>query len=166
MASHIEPEQREEAVFEIVGHFNRAAALLTSEEERDQVAALNLVAGKRAKKAVAFASALSYLTAGSALVAGDGWQRRHDLVFELELHRAECEFLTGDMSAAEQHLRILSSRAADTVQRAAVACLLVDVHWALQRPDRGLAECLECLRHAGLEIPMHPTKAQAQAAIR
>jgi PAS domain S-box-containing protein len=163
LASHIEPEQREEAVFEIVGHFNRAAALVTSEEERDQVAALNLVAGKRAKKAVAFASALSYLTAGSALVAGDGWQRRHDLVFELELHRAECEFLTGDMFAAEQHLRILSSRAADTVQRAAVACLLVDVHWALQQPDRGLAECLECLRHAGLEIPRHPTKAQAQA---
>jgi PAS domain S-box-containing protein len=163
LASHIEPEQREEAVFEIVGHFNRAAALVTSEEERDQVAALNLVAGKRAKKAVAFASALSYLTAGSALVAGDGWERRHDLVFELELHRAECEFLTGDMSAAEQHLRILSSRAADTVQRAAVACLLVDVHWALQQPDRGLAECLECLRHAGLEIPRHPTKAQAQA---
>ena len=117
LATQIAPEQREEAVFEIVGHFNRAAALLTSEEERDQVAALNLVAGKRAKKAVAFASALSYLTAGSALVAGDGWQRRHDLVFELELHRAECEFLTGDMSAAEQRLRILSSRAADTVER-------------------------------------------------
>src|SRR6266850_1473330 len=164
LARQVEPDQREEAVFEIVGHFNRAAALLTSEEDRDHVAALNLVAGKRAKKAVAFASALSYLNAGSALVAGDGWHRRHDLVFELELLRAECEFLTGDMAAAEQHLRVLSSRAADTVQRAAVACLLVDVHWALQRPDRGLAECLECLRHAGLEIPMSATKAQAQAA--
>src|SRR4029077_10248335 len=107
LAGQIEPARREEAVFEIVGHFNRAAALLTSEEERDQVAALNLVAGKRAKKAVAFASALTYFTAGSALLAGDGWRRRDDLVFELELLRAECEFLTGDMSAAEQRLAIL-----------------------------------------------------------
>ena len=164
LARQVEPDQREEAVFEIVGHFNRAAALLTSEEERDQVAALNLVAGKRAKKAAAFAPALSYLTAGSALMASDGWQRRHDLVFELELHRAECEFLNGDIASAEQRLTMLSSRAATVVERCAVACLVADVSWALQRLDRGLAECLECLRYAGLEIPMHPTKPQAQAA--
>ena len=164
LAGQIEPDQREEAVFEIVGHFNRAAALLTSEEERDQVATLNLVAGKRAKKAAAFASALSYLTAGSALMARDGWQRRHDLVFELELHRAECEFLNGDIASADQRLTVLSSRAATVVERCAVACLVADVSWPLQQLERGLAECLECLRHAGLEIPMHPTKAQAQAA--
>ena len=41
--------------------------------------------------------------------------------------------------------------------------LAADLSWPLQQPERGLAECLECLRHAGLDIPMHPTKAQAQA---
>jgi PAS domain S-box-containing protein len=164
LATQIEPDQREEAVFEIVGHFNRAAGLLISEEERDQVAALNLVAGKRAKKAAAVAPALSYLTAGSALMASDGWRRRHDLVFELELHRAECEFLNGDIAAAEQRLTMLSSRAATVVERCAVACLVADVSWPLQQPDRGLVECLECLRYAGLEISMHPTKVQAQVA--
>ena len=164
LAGQIEPHQREEAVFEIVGHFNRAAALLTSEEEHDQVATLNLVAGKRAKKAAAVAPALSYLTAGSALMARDGWQRRHDLVFDLELHRAECEFLNGDIASADQRLTVLSSRAATVVERCAVACLVADVSWPLQQLERGLAECLDCLRHAGLEIPMHPTEAQAQAA--
>src|SRR6185295_16426972 len=164
LAWHSEPEQREEAVFEIVGHFNRAGALLTSEEERDQVAALNLLAGKRAKKAAAFASALNYLTAGDALVSRDGWKRRQDLIFALEFHRAECELLTGDMASAEEHLRILSSHAADAVQRAAVTCLVADVHWALLRPERGLAECLAYVRDAGLDIPIHPTEAQAQAA--
>jgi len=62
-----------------------------------QVAALNLAAGRRAKKAAAVAPALSYLTAGSALMAAMVGAGRHDLVFELELHRAECEFLNGDM---------------------------------------------------------------------
>ena len=41
-------------------------------EEREQIAALNLMAGKRAKKAAAFASALSYLVAGR----GTGRRRR------------------------------------------------------------------------------------------
>jgi hypothetical protein len=70
----------------------------------------------------------------------------------------ECEFLTGDMSAAEQHPGF-SSRGGHS-QRAAVACWSTS---GLSRPDRGLAECLECLRYAGVEIPRHPTKAQAQA---
>src|SRR5262249_23191761 len=87
LARQLEPDQQEEAAFEIVGHFNRAASLLISEEERDQAAAFNLVAGRRAKNAASVAPALSYLTAGLALLAGDGWQRRHDLMFELELHR-------------------------------------------------------------------------------
>jgi PAS domain S-box-containing protein len=164
LARQVEPDQQDEAVFEIVGHFNRAVALLTSEEERDQVAALNLVAGKRAKKAAAVGPALSYLTAGSALMANDGWQRRHDLLFELELHRAECEFLDGDITSAEQRLTMLSSRAASVGERCAVACLVADVSWPLQQLDRGLVECLECLRSAGLEIPLHPTRVQAQAA--
>ena len=160
------PTQREEAVFEIVGHFNRAAALLTSEEEREQVAALNLVAGKRAKKAAAFASALNYLSAGSALVAGDGWQRRHDLVFELELHRAECEFLTGEIAVrrAAPRRRSHPVRQPSSSDARWPACWRI--HCALQRPDRGLAECLECLRHAGLEIPMHPTESAGASGIR
>jgi PAS domain S-box-containing protein len=164
LTAHVESDKREEAIFEIVGQLNRGAPLITSQDEREQLADLNLIAGKRAKAAAAHASALNYLITGVALVPKDGWERRHDLIFELELHRAECEFLTGEMASAEEHLRMLSSRAADAVQRAAVACLMADVYWALQRPDRGLADCLECLRDAGLDLPIHPTEAQAQTA--
>ena len=156
--------QREEAIFEIVNHLNRGASLITSQEEREQLAELNLIAGKRAKGAAAWGSALTYLIAGIALVPEEGWERRHDLLFELELYRAECEFLTGEMTSAEEHLRMISSRAADMVQRAAVACLLADLYFAFQQPDRAVAECLECLRHAGLDIPMQATEVQAQAA--
>ena len=46
---------------------NRGAALTTSQEERDQIAELDLVAGKRAKVSTAYASALNYLIAGAAL---------------------------------------------------------------------------------------------------
>jgi PAS domain S-box-containing protein len=156
--------EQEEAIFEIVNQLNRGAVLIGSREERDQFVELNLIAGKRAKAAAAYAAALNYLITGVALVPQDGWERRHDLIFELELHRAECEFLTGEMASAEEHLRMLSSRAEGAVQRAAVACLAADVYWALQRPERGLADCLQCLRDVGLDIPIHPTEAQAQAA--
>jgi predicted ATPase len=93
LAAHISPEQREEAIFDIVNQFNRSAALISSRDEREQVAELNLLAGKRAKASAAYASALKYLAAGAALQPADSWERQHATSFELELHRAECEFL-------------------------------------------------------------------------
>ena len=118
LAAQTPPEQREEAIFEIVNQLNRGAALITARDEREQLAEFNLIAGKRAKASTAYASALTYLVAGTALLAEDCWERRHELIFALELDRAECEFLTGALTEAEQRLNVLSTRAADTVERA------------------------------------------------
>src|SRR5262252_7170434 len=84
------PEKRDEAIFEIVSQLNRGIALITPQDEREQLAELNLAAGKRAKASSAYASALAYLTAGAALLPEDAWERRQELAFELELHRADC----------------------------------------------------------------------------
>jgi len=39
LTAHTSPEQREETIFEIVNHFNRGVALMTSRDEREQLAA-------------------------------------------------------------------------------------------------------------------------------
>src|SRR5208283_669497 len=49
LAAHTPPEKRKEAIFEIVNQFNRGAALITSRDEREQLAELSLHAGERAK---------------------------------------------------------------------------------------------------------------------
>ena len=162
LAAHTPPERREEAIFEIVNQLNRGAALITSQEERDQIAELNLIAGKRAKASTAYASALKYLIAGAALLADDYWERRHELTFALELHRGECEFLTGELVAAADRLTMLSSRAANTVEQATVACLRVDVYTTLDQSDRAVAVCLDYLRHLGVEWSPHPTAEEAR----
>jgi predicted ATPase len=133
LAAHTPPEQREEAIFEVVNQINRGAILITSRDEREEVAELNLIAGKRAKASTAYASALNYLVAGAALLADDCWERRHGLMFELEFHRSECEFLTGDLAAADERLTILSSRAANVVELTTVTCLRVDLYTTLDQ---------------------------------
>src|SRR6202030_813245 len=133
LAAHTPAEKREEAIFEIVNQLNRGAALVTSRDEREQLAEFNLLAGQRAKASAAYASALAYLTAGAALLPEDSWERRHELAFALELHRGECEFLTGALAEAEQRLAALSSHAANTVERATVACLRAELYTALDQ---------------------------------
>jgi predicted ATPase len=81
LAASTSPEKREGTVFDIVNHLNRGVALITSREERESLAELNLIAGKRAKASTAYVSALNYFIAGAALLGDDCWERRHDLMF-------------------------------------------------------------------------------------
>jgi PAS domain S-box-containing protein len=162
LAVRTPPEQREEAIFEIVNQLNRGAALIPSQEEREQLAEFNLLAGKRAKGSTAYASALNYLVSGAALLPGDSWERQHDLIFALELHRAECEFLTGALAEAEQRLGALSARALTTLERASVACLRVDLYTTLDQGSRAIAVGLEYLRHLGIDWSPHPTEDEAR----
>jgi PAS domain S-box-containing protein len=156
------PENRDEAIFEIVNQLNRGALLITSLEEREQLAELNLAAGKRAKASTAYASALTYLVSGAGLLAKDALKRRHMLSFALELNRAECEFLTGALAEAEQRLKALSKRAATTIERASVACLLADLHTTLGQSSQAVAVGLDYLRHLGIEWSRHPTDEEAR----
>ena len=89
-------------------------------------------------------------------MAEDSWERRHELIFALELNRAECEFLTGQLSVAEERLAALSNRATTTVEQAIVACLHMDVCTTLDQSGRAVAVCLDYLRHVGIEWSPHP----------
>ncbi|MFL9895191.1 trifunctional serine/threonine-protein kinase/ATP-binding protein/sensor histidine kinase [Paraburkholderia sp. RL17-381-BIF-C] len=163
LAQQTLPERREEAIFEIVGQLNRGAALVTSREEREQIAGFNLLAGQRAKASTAYASALTYLVTGVELLSDECWDHQHDLIFALELNRAECEFLTGQLLAADQRLMALSKRAATTVEKAFVACLHMDVYLVLDRSDLSVAVCLAFLAHVGIKWSPHPTDDEVQS---
>ena len=158
LVAQTSPDTHEEAIFEIVNQLNRGAELIASQDEREHLAELNLIAGRRAKAATAYASALTYLTAGAALLADDCWTRRHALTFGLKLHLAECEFLTGALAEAETRLAELSQRGADTVEQAAVAGLRIDVYTTLDRSDGAIAVGLDYLRrHLGIDWSPNPT---------
>jgi predicted ATPase len=159
--AHTPPEKREEAIFEIVNQLNRGIALITSRDEREHLAELNLIAGKRAKASTAYASALTYLTTGLGLLAEDAWERLHKLKFALELERAECEFLTGELAAAEDHLTVLANRGADETEQATVACLRIDLYTTMSDLGRAPAVGLEYLRRVGIEWAAHPSKQDA-----
>jgi serine/threonine protein kinase len=158
LVSRTAPEELEEKIFEIVNQLNRGAALNDSLEERKRVAELNLIAAKRARTSTAYASALTYLIAGQALLTEESWEQHYAITFALEFQRAECEFLTGDFAAAEERLSTLSRRAADLVDNAAVTRLQTELYATLDKGDRAVEVSLRYLRRVGIDWSPHPTK--------
>ncbi len=162
LAERAPDKKLDEAVFEIVNQLNRAISLITSQAERERLAEFNLIAGRRAKASTAYASALNYLVAGETLLGDDCWLRQREITFALELNRAQCEFLTGELADADERLTALAARAKDSVEQSSIACLRIDLYATLSQSGRAVAVGLDYLQHLGIEWSPHPTEAQAR----
>lgn len=152
----------DEKIFEIVNHLDRGAPAIHSEPEREVVAELNLRAGKRAKTSSAHASALAYFASGRALLGEGSWVRRYRLSFELELHRAECEIVGGELAVAEERLAMLSHHALDLTDSAAVVCLTVLLCFTTARNERAVEVALEFLSRVGIRWSARPTEPEVR----
>ncbi|MGK3960724.1 AAA family ATPase [Sorangium sp. So ce118] len=155
-------EERDDALFDVVGHLNRGAALLRSQAERDEVAALNLRAGRKAKAAAAFQSAAALFAAGLSLLAPASWEARHELTYGLTFERAHIAYITGSFEEAEQRLEELTDRARTRHETAAAAALVAALNVTRGQYARAVEIGLSCLRACGVDLPLHPTDVQIE----
>jgi PAS domain S-box-containing protein len=152
-----------EHLFDVANQFNRGATRLIDRDEKAQVAAIELRAGRKAKASAAFASACVHLAAGMALLDESDWSSQYELMFSLRLERAECEFLCRNFDTAEQLIRELLQRSASKFDEAAAYHLKTLLHILKSENQQAVATALTCLRLFGIDIPAHPPQEQAQA---
>jgi PAS domain S-box-containing protein len=157
MASHTSPDNLEGWIFEIVNQLNRGSHLITSIAERERVAQLNLIAGRRATISTAYTSALKYLLAGRGLLTDGVWNLNYPLVFPIEFLLAECEVRTSNLAAAESRLSMLANRAKTAHDIALVTRLRLTLYDLLGRSDRGVEVFIEYQRGHGEDWSPHPT---------
>ena len=154
LIAHLPANQIEDDIFEIVNQLNRGLLHVQSAEERNRLLELNVVAGKRAKAAAAHVSALSYFTVSNKLL---NRRAKYETAFTVGLNLAECELLTGQLTAADERLLSLSVLAQNFEDRIAVARLRVVLYMTSNRSPRAIEVCLECLQFVGLACPLNPT---------
>ncbi|AKU92076.1 AAA family ATPase [Vulgatibacter incomptus] len=149
----------EEGIFELAAHFNLARELLGSDEKLE-AARLDLAAGRRAMDSSAFATALDFFSIGSGLLPEDAWERHGDLAFPLHLGWANCAFLTGDRSQADELLEDLKARARGPEEIASVATSAIYLHTIRQEVRQAVEVALDALQRLGLDSPVRPTSEQ------
>jgi diguanylate cyclase (GGDEF)-like protein/PAS domain S-box-containing protein len=155
------PDAVEERCFELVDHFNRAAALLPpSGAERERIGALNRDAGRKAKAAVAYAAARTYYAQARALQTADAWTRHYAETFALQLELAECEFLAGQLERADELFDEALAAAVGDLDRARVLGLRMRTRQSTGRLSDALGLGLQALALFGMHFP--PTDEEAQ----
>ncbi|ACD16093.1 trifunctional serine/threonine-protein kinase/ATP-binding protein/sensor histidine kinase [Paraburkholderia phytofirmans] len=161
LVSRTPSDALEDAIFDIVNHLNRGAALIVTEPEREQAVALNLIAGRRAMNSTAYAAARSYLAQGAALLSPDAWAQRYDNTFDLYLAFSECEYLVGDFAKADALVDMMLARARSNLDRAKIFSLRIELYQLAGRYDESFAVALAALRDFGILFPENDQDIQA-----
>jgi len=91
-------EYIEEFLFDIVNYLNAGKELMTEHEEIVRLTKLNLRAGKKAKKATAYVSALEFYDNALAIVES---AKQDELLYEIYKEKGEIEFLLGNFNNAD-----------------------------------------------------------------
>lgn len=157
----------DERLFEITNQLDIGAALITDPEERRRVADLDLRAGRKARASGAYGSAVSYLTAGAALLGEDAWAIADGAVaFALNLELAECACLNGELERAEKLAEALHDRAKTSLDRAAVYRVRMQVHLVRSEHAQCIEVGLKCLAELGVELPSQPSSDDALVEIK
>jgi PAS domain S-box-containing protein len=163
LLAYMTADQLAEHLFDVANQLNRGAGRLIDRDEKAQVAAIDLRAGRKAKASAAYTSARLYFAAGMALLDERDWANHYELAFSLSLERAECEYLSGSFDEAAEVISELLARGASKIDKAAAYCLKIDLHVMKSENPKGVESALECLRLFDIEMSAHPTSQQVDA---
>lgn len=114
---NIPVEQQEENIFVIVNQLNMALPLITLEAERDGLARMNLIAGRKALSSTAYSAAVKYLATGIQLLTDDCWERKYQIALGLYETAVEATYLSGDFEQMEQLKEVVLKQAKTFVVR-------------------------------------------------
>ena len=150
-------DEREEQLFALVGHLNLGSALLGTQEERDELAALNLTAARKAQSSTAYPAARSLLEQAIALLGEHGFERRHALAIALHLQSAEVSFLNKEFDRIDTYARQVLANDGDVLLRVKVAEIHIQAFNAQNKFRQAVHTALEILAVLGVRFPEEPT---------
>jgi PAS domain S-box-containing protein len=153
------PEALPEALFDIVNQLNHGTAFVDQLAEKLELARLNLLAGRRAQSATAYASALRYLHVGMKLLPAAAWQTAYELTLELYVTATETAFLNGDFALMEAYADVVIRNARTLPDQATVAESRIRAYSVQSRQAQAITIALQFLQQLGLTFPEEPTQA-------
>ncbi len=155
--------KREEKIFDIVNQLNfgigatiGGVSILNLQEEKDELARLNLIAGKKAKVSAAYQPALNYLQVGIGLLGETSWQRQYDLTLALHEEGAEAAYLTGDFAQMERLTEIVQKSAKTVLHKLKVIEVKIAALMTQNRPNESINIGLRILNQLGVRLPKKP----------
>jgi predicted ATPase/class 3 adenylate cyclase/GAF domain-containing protein/tRNA A-37 threonylcarbamoyl transferase component Bud32 len=158
--------EREEKLFDIVGHLNQGIELINQLSEREALAKLNLAAGCKARSSTAYAAANMYLQMGVELLTPQCWQTQYELTLNLYVAAAEIAYLNGDFDGMEQRAAQVLQKAQTILDRVKIYEIQIAAQTAQSKVLETIAVARNALLQLGIQLPAEPDEAKIGKALQ
>ncbi len=152
LLNNISASEQEEKIFQIVSQLNLGLRLITQETEREQLAQLNLLAGRKAIAATAYTPAIEYLTLGMELLTADSWQSHYDLTLALYENAAKAEYLNTDFEQAIKLTDLILQQTTQILDRVKAYELKVQIYIAQDQQVKAIETGLKALEQLKISL--------------
>ncbi|WP_442948017.1 AAA family ATPase [Nostoc sp.] len=156
------PERLSDRLFEIVDHLNHGIELVADQLERNEIARLNLIAGQKAKAAIAYSMAKKYLATARVWLAASSWQTNYNLTLDLYLETTEVAYLSGDFEQVESWAAIVLQEAKTIFDIVKVYEVKIQTHIAQNQLLKAINTGLQVLQKLGISFPETPSQLDIQ----
>ena len=154
----IPPEQRKKRIFDIVNQLNLGLELIYCQADRNELAKLNLMAGKIAKQSAAFEPAFVYLRTGIGLLGEDNWKSEYDMSLQLYTEAAEAAYLCAEYALMEEFVLCILERGRVLLDRAKAYEIRIEAYKAQYKLQEALETGLSILKDLGSRFPEKPNR--------
>ncbi len=155
----------DEELFKAFDHLAIASPLIVQRSEREHVARCGLLAAQKAKRTIAYESALTFIDTALGLVH-EYAELSPELACSLKLEKADCLLITGNLDEAGRVVDHLLSIASPSGNRLAAYRMKAEIHLRRSEITHSVDVALEGLRNFGIQIERQPSQDDCEAAYR
>ncbi|MHC5936338.1 trifunctional serine/threonine-protein kinase/ATP-binding protein/sensor histidine kinase [Nostoc sp.] len=160
LLSKIPIKKQEERIFEIVNQLNIGVKLITQQSDRDQLAQLNWLAGKKAKLSTAYANTIEYISCGIQLLRTDSWQQQYSLTLALYEEAASAAYFMGQFDQVEEFVKQVQQHTNVLLDQVKSIEIQIQSYLAQSRFDDSIQTAIALLNLLGVKLSHQANKTQ------
>lgn len=166
LLENIPQEKQTERIFDIVNQLNYSAELITTPEELNQLAQLNLIAGRKAKTATAYTAAVNYFQIALNALPANTWQTQYQFTLTLNQEACDAAYLSGDFELMENFAEIVIQNGKTILDKIKIYEIKIQAYIVQNRLQEAIEIGLNILNHLGINFPKSPTSSDTEQAFQ
>ncbi len=156
LASGWSEETRQENIFAIVNQLNEGRECLQRGQQKQELITLNAQAGKRAKAANAYQTAVKYFDVALSLLPGDSWQTSYALTLDLHIEAVESQYLNTNFKQAEELAQRVLSQGKTVLDKIKVYQVQIQSYGAQNQMEAAINTALHALEILDITLLSSP----------
>lgn len=148
----------EENIFDIVNHFNIAVDLITTDEEKEELANLNSIAGKKALDSISYDMAIGYFKTCIGLLGKAAWEKNYTLMVHASIELTKLFFMVADYDAMQKTGETILENSNDILDKVKVNEIFIRALYSQSKLQEAILYGVQTLKLLGFNSSVNPGK--------